>query len=170
MCSLVLQASQGARKMTNAHFRAPGGNHYPLPQCHSDITMTTTKRLPSSMAKTIEILIKAIPFFFLTDGRKTSTKCYPEIHEQEHFLNSKIFLLLSMESHDPSRHPQSPHSPTLSTTRIFIDLINSDLSGSFIKHYETRETFQFNFLTMIENRILVIFISVIKFKRSGTFS
>lgn len=60
---MVLQASQGARKMINAHLRAPDGNHYPLQQRHSDITMTTTKRLPSSAAKTIEILIKAILFF-----------------------------------------------------------------------------------------------------------
>lgn len=100
MCSFVPQASQWARKMINAHFRALDGNHYPLQRCHSDITMTTTERLPSSVAKTIEILIKAIHFFGLTNGRKTSTKCYPEIHDQKHFQNSKILLLLSTESHD----------------------------------------------------------------------
>lgn len=60
---MVLRASNGAKKMINAHFRALDGNHYPLQQCHPDITMTTTKRLPSSVAKTIEILIKAIFFF-----------------------------------------------------------------------------------------------------------
>jgi hypothetical protein len=49
--------------MANAHFRALGGNHSLLPE-HSVITMTTTQSLPSSVAKTIEILIKAIPFFF----------------------------------------------------------------------------------------------------------
>lgn len=49
--------------MANAHFRALGGNHYPLPE-YSVITMTTTQSLPSSVAKTIEILIKAILFFF----------------------------------------------------------------------------------------------------------
>ena len=114
LCSLVLQASQGAGKMINAHFGALDGNHYPLQQRHSDITMTTTERLPSSVAKTIEILIKAIPFFLLTNGRKTSTKCYPEIQDQEHFPNSK-FLLLSTESHD--LHPQSC-PPALSTTHI----------------------------------------------------
>lgn len=63
MCSLVLQASQGARKMINAHFKALDGNYYPLQGCHSDITMPTTERLPSSVAKTIEILIKALLFF-----------------------------------------------------------------------------------------------------------
>lgn len=57
MCSLVLRTSQGARRMTNARFRALGGNHSRLPLCHSDVTMATTKRLPSSVAKTIEILI-----------------------------------------------------------------------------------------------------------------
>lgn len=52
----------GVRKMANAHFRALGGNHYPLLE-YSVITMTTTQSLPSSVAKTIEISIKA--FFFL---------------------------------------------------------------------------------------------------------
>lgn len=63
ICSLVLNASQGVRKKANAHFRALGGNHYPLPE-YSVITMTTTQSLPSSVVKTIEILIKAILFFF----------------------------------------------------------------------------------------------------------
>lgn len=75
--------------MINAHFKALEYNHYPLHRCRSDITMTTRERLPSSVAKTIEILIKAIHFFGLASGRKTSTKCYPEIHDQEHFQNSK---------------------------------------------------------------------------------
>ena len=90
--------------MINAHFRAMDGNLYPLQQCHSDVTMTTTKRLPSSVAKTIEVLIKAILFFLLTNGQKTSTHCYPEIPDQKHFRNSK-FLLLYTESHN--LHPQS---------------------------------------------------------------
>lgn len=132
---MVLQASQGSRKMINAHFRALDGNHYPLQQCHSDITMTTRERLPSSVAKTIEILIKAIHFFGLTNGRKTSTKCYPEIHDQEHFQNSKILLRPSTESHD--LHPQSPPTCPFNNSN-FIDLINPDTSRSFIKHYKTR--------------------------------
>lgn len=135
MCSLVLQASQGARKMINAHLRALDGNHYPLQRCHSDITMTTTERLPSSVAKTIEILIKAIHFFGLTNGRKTSTKCYPEIHDRKHFRNSKLLLLLSTESHG-LRSPSPPSCPFHNSN--FIDLINLDVSRSFIKHYKTR--------------------------------
>lgn len=58
----------GVRKMANAHFRALGGNHYPLLE-YSVITMTTTQSLPSSVAKTIEISIKAF-FFFKSVGRK----------------------------------------------------------------------------------------------------
>ena len=117
MCNLGLQVSHGAWKMINAHFRALDGNHDPLQQCHPGITMTTTKRLPSSVAKTIEILIKAIHFFFLTDGRKTSTRPYPEIHGQEHFQNSKL-LLEAFQSHMICPSLPKGHAPALSTTQI----------------------------------------------------
>lgn len=85
--------SQG-KENDKCSFQGSGWQSLPTAKCHPDITMTTTKRLPSSKAKTIEILIKAIPFFFffLTNGRKT-TKYYPEIHDQAHFQNSKILLL-----------------------------------------------------------------------------
>lgn len=118
-------------------FQGSEGNHYPLQQCHGDITMTTTKRLPSSMAKTIEILIKAILFFFfLTNGRKTSTKCYPEIHDQEHFQNSNI-LLASFQTHMICPHLPKAQPPALKNSN-FIDLINLHLSRSFVKYYKIR--------------------------------
>ena len=53
----------GGEENGKCSFQGSGCNHYPLPE-YSVITMTTTQSLPSSVAKTIEILIKAILFFF----------------------------------------------------------------------------------------------------------
>lgn len=82
--------------MINAHFKAgvPITTHFYV--C-SDVTMTTTQRLPSSLAKTIEILIRIIHFFPLTNERKTPMKCYPKIIREDHFQSSPIFWLHSVE-------------------------------------------------------------------------
>lgn len=126
---MVLKASQGVRKMANAHFRALGGNHSLLPE-HSVITMTTTQSLPSSVAKTIEILIKAILFFFIS-WKKTSTKCYPEKYDQKQFRNSAIFSLLCTNHMTLSPHPQSLVSVCLNVSE-FIGFTHLDLSGYLI--------------------------------------
>lgn len=117
--------------MANARFRALGSNHYPLP-VYSVITMTTTQSLPSFVAKTIEILIKAFFFFLFISCKKTSRYCHPEIHDQEQFGNSKTFSPSHMTL---LLHPQSPVSILLNNSD-FTELINLDLSGYLIQHHE----------------------------------
>lgn len=116
--------------MANARFRALGSNHYPLP-VYSVITMITTQSLPSFVAKTIEILIKAFFFLFIS-CKKTSRYCHPEIHHQKQFGNPKIFLPSHMTL---LLHPQSPVSILLNNSD-FTELINLDLSGYLIQHHE----------------------------------
>lgn len=118
--------------MANARFRALGSNHYPLP-VYSVITMTTTQSLPSFVAKTIEILIKAIPPPpFLSVVRKhpdTVIQKYitrNSLGTQKIFSPSHMTLLL---------HPQSPVSILLNNSD-FTELINLDLSGYLIQHHE----------------------------------
>lgn len=136
MGSLVLQASPRARKRKNAHFRALDGNHYPLQQCRPHITMTTTKRLPSSKAKTIEILIKATLFFFFWRMEEKQQNISQKCMIRHTFRIQKYFCCFP-ESRDLSLPPQSPPSCPLNNSN-FIDLINLDLSRSFIKQYKTR--------------------------------
>lgn len=89
--------------MANARFRALGSNHYPLP-VYSVITMTTTQRLPSFVAKTIEILIKAFFFSFyqlleniqILSSRNTSPETVWEL--------KNIFT----KSHDPTSASPKP--------------------------------------------------------------
>lgn len=112
--------------MANARFRALGSNHYPL-LVYSVITMTTTQSLPSFVAKTIEILIKAF-FFFLSVVRK-----HPDTVIQKYMIRNslgiqkyfhQIHMILPL-------HPQSPVSILLNNSD-FTELINLDLSGYLI--------------------------------------
>jgi hypothetical protein len=67
----------GGKQNDKCSFQGSWWQSQPTSTVYSHITMTTTERLPSSVAKTIEILIKDIHFFFSDHWKKTSTKCYP---------------------------------------------------------------------------------------------